>query len=192
MRSLHRSFVVAFAAVLCWSAAGALAAPAQSLSRQDQRFLDQAWNINTTEIHLGHLAEQRATNADVKAFGKRMVADHSKLNQEVMSLAQQHDFTLPKALSRSNQALIEKLSKLSGSDFDKQYMTSMIEGHEHAVAAFEKESKDRAQTSVDQWAGHALPTLREHLQLAEKTGKEIGVSVPTAITAGHEEHPAGK
>jgi len=192
MRSAHLSQFVAAVAAISLSCSAFAAGPA--LSQHDQNFIDRAWNINTTEIRLGDIAQQRPTNADVKAFGKRMVTDHTKLNQELTSLAKEHGAVLPQALNQKHQELIDKLSKLSGSDFDKQYMTAMIEGHQNAVAAFEKESKNAAQSAVDKWAGQATPTLNEHLQLAQKTGKEVGASVPegTAIPAAHEEHPRTK
>ena len=195
MRSTHVSLFAALAAAIFMSTASTVAAPARQLSQQDQKFLDRAWNINTAEVRLGDLARQRATTADVKAFGKRMVTDHTKLDQELTALATKHGAALPKSIDRHHQELIDKLSKLSGSDFDKQYMTAMIEGHEKAVSAFEKESKDAAQTDVDKWSAQALPILNEHLQLAEKTGKEVGASMPTqgtAIPAAHQEHPKAK
>jgi hypothetical protein len=53
-------------------------------------------------------------------------------------------------------------------------MGAMIEGHRHAIAAFESESAEQAQTAVDKWAGHTVATLQEHLRMAESTGKEVG------------------
>ncbi|HEX5245053.1 MAG TPA: DUF4142 domain-containing protein [Tepidisphaeraceae bacterium] len=194
MRSKHLSLLASVAVTALASAAFAGTSP-QQISKQDQQFLDRAWNVNTTEIRLGDVAEHKGTNADVKAFGQRMVADHTKLNKELTTLAKQYDAVLPKALNTHHQQLVDKLSKMSGSDFDKEYMTDMIGGHEKAVAAFQKESQDHAQTAVDKWAGQALPTLKDHLQLAEKTGKEVGASMPsqsTAIPAAHQEHPSGK
>ena len=195
MRNVHLSLLTGLAAAALLSASAAFGASNQKLSQQDQSFVDQAWNINTTEIRLGDTAEHKATNADVKAFAKRMVTDHTKLNGELTTLAEEHGAVVPKAIGQHHQQLIDRLSKLTGSDFDRQYMTAMIEGHEKAVTAFEKESKDQAQTAVDKWAGQALPTLSEHLQLAEMTGKEVGATIPehgTAVPAAHQEHPRAK
>ena len=137
------------------------AAKPAPLSEQDQKFINDAWNINSTEILLGTDAQQKAANADVKAFAKTMVTDHTKLNQELTSLAGEHGAALPKDLTKDNQQLIDRLSRLSGTDFDKQYMSAMISGHEQAVTAFEERAKEKAQTPVDKWASQALPTLQQ-------------------------------
>lgn len=172
------------------------AAKAASVSQRDQDFINQAWNINSTEIRLGNDAQQKASNADVKAFGKMIVTDHMKLEQELTSLAAEHGAMLPKAIDKSNQELIDRLAKLSGSDFDKQFMTAMISGHEQAVAAFETESKDKAQTPVDKWAAASLATLQHHLDMARKTGKEVGATdqggASAAVPASHVEQASKK
>jgi putative membrane protein len=169
---------------------------AAALSQQDQNFVSQAWIINETEIRLGNDAQQKATNADVKTFGKTMVADHTKLQQELTVLAAKDAAAFPKAIDKANQELVDRLGKLSGSDFDKQYMTAMISGHEEAVAAFEKEAKDKAQTAVDKWAAEAQSMLEHHLEMARKTGKEVGAAdqgaASSAVPASHVEHASNK
>lgn len=171
------------------------AAKAAPLSQQDQEFLEQAWNINSTEVRLGTDAQQKATNAAVKTFGKMLATDHANLQQELTAFAAEHGAALPKAIDKTDQQLIDRLDKLSGSDFDRQYMTAMISGHEQAVAAFEKESKDTAQTAMDKWAGATLPTLQRHLDAARKTGKEVGATDPgtaSAIPASDVQHASKK
>ena len=39
------------------------------------------------EVAMGKLAEQNGQSDDVKSFGKRMVTDHSKANDELKSIA---------------------------------------------------------------------------------------------------------
>jgi putative membrane protein len=156
-------------------------------STQDQAFINQAWNINTTEIKLGQIAQTRATNQDVRGFAQMMITDHSKLNTELQTLAAQVSGTVPLQLEKTNQDLIDRLTKLSGSDFDKQYMGAMIDGHASAIGTFEERSKETPQTDVDKWAAKTLPSLKEHLTVAEKTGKEVGA--PSSGSAATPEKP---
>ena len=177
----NRIPVVACAALIGLSVpAAVLASSAESISPQDQHFVSQAWDINTTEVRLGNTVEQKASEESVKSFGKQMIADHTKLNHELTKLAGTDHAVLPKSLDKQDEDLIDKLSKLSGSDFDKQYISTMIQGHTEAVAAFETESKSHPQTAVSKWAAESLPTLKRDLAMAEKTGKEISVQMPGA------------
>ena len=47
------------------------------------------------EVTMGKVAEQNAQSDDVKSFGKRMVTDHSKANDELKSIASKKGFELP-------------------------------------------------------------------------------------------------
>jgi putative membrane protein len=186
----NRFSTVACAAVIALSApAVVLAGSAESISPQDQHFVNQAWDINTTEIRLGNTVETKATESSVKSFGKRMIADHTKLNHSLAKLADDEHATLPKSLDKSDEDLIANLSKLSGSDFDKHYISAMIHGHTEAVAAFETEAKEDPHTAVSKWAAESLPTIKTHLALAEKTGKEIGVEAPISVPMVHSTAP---
>ncbi len=147
-------------------------------SPEDQSFINLAWQINSTEIRLGEIAQTSASNDDVKAFAKHMVEDHTKLRTEVEDLAKQDQGTVPQTLDQKHSDLVDKLSKVTGSDFDKQYMAEMIKGHQKAIAAFKTETTNTAQTPVEKWAEQTLPGLKMHLDMAKKTGAEVGAPIP--------------
>jgi putative membrane protein len=120
----------------------------------DKKFLTEASQGSYDEIQLGKLAEQKATNPDVKAFGQRMVTDHTKLNTKMKPYAEEWGIAAPTALSPDAQKEYDKLSKLSGNDFDKEYMSDMVSDHSKDLDAFTKEVKDtkdvKFRTSVEQ------------------------------------------
>lgn len=176
--------LLAPAAILALTCACAFGA--NKVSAQDQGFINKAWNINTAEIQLGQMAQQKATNEQVKQFGEKMINDHTELNNQLSNLATQCGATLPTELTHKNKKMSDKLSKLNGSEFDKEYMNDMIKGHEQAVAAFKKESKDAAQTPVDKWAGKTVAMLEGHLDQAKQVGQEVGAPAAenSAQTAG--------
>jgi putative membrane protein len=141
---------------------------------QDQKFVDKAWNINTAEIRLGKIAQSNASNDDVREFGRQMVKDHQKLNDDLKNAAEQEGDTLPSDLDQQHTDLYTRLSNLSGSDFDKAYMDAMIKGHTKAIAAFEDEIIEPNKTPVEQWADQNISKIRMHAEMAHKTGKEVG------------------
>jgi putative membrane protein len=65
------------------------------------------------------------------------------------------------------------LAKLSGADFDKRYISDMISDHKAAIKEFQKEADKGKDSDIKQFASKTLPTLKEHLQLAENTETEV-------------------
>lgn len=134
----------------------------------DRKFMDKAAQGGMAEVELGQLAEQNGQSAEVKAFGKRMVNDHSKANDQLKQLAAQKGVSLPTSLDAKDEATKDKLSKLQGAAFDKAYMKDMVADHKKDVAEFKHESMAAHDPELKSWAGQTLPTLESHLQEAEK------------------------
>jgi putative membrane protein len=183
----HPHYCAALAASLGLST---LALAATDASPQEQDFVNQASHINTAEIKLGTLAEKVSANSDVRDFAKLMVKDHEKLNKELKEAAEKENANLPSDLDQEHMDLYDKLSKLSGADFDKQYMSAMIKGHKKAIDTFESEAKDHSQTPVEIFAETTIPTLRMHAEMARTTGKEVGAPPDEEGTAQIPDQPA--
>jgi putative membrane protein len=141
---------------------------ATPLSAADQDFAMKAAQGGQMEVQLGQLAAQKAVNEDVRQFGQRMADDHSRANQELMRLASQHNVALPEQMSAEGQKTYDRLSKLSGSAFDREYMSHMVKDHMKGVAEFEKASNQVANADLKSFAAATLPALREHLEMARE------------------------
>lgn len=152
---------------------------AGSLSAADLAFAKEAARGGLAEVDLGNMTKDKASNDDVKQFGDRMVTDHSKANDELKSLAEQKNVTLPSALDAKAKATQTRLSKLSGAAYDKAYMRDMVSDHEHDVAAFRKEARSGKDPDLKAFASKTLPTLEEHLKLAKETAAKVGVGSKT-------------
>ena len=139
----------------------------------DRQFMDKAAQGGMAEVELGQLAQQNGQSQDVKDFGKRMVDDHSKANDQLKQLASQKGVSLPTSLNSKDQATKDKLSKLQGAAFDKAYMKDMVMDHKKDVAEFQKASTSAKDPELKSWAGQTLPTLQSHLQEAEKIAPNV-------------------
>jgi len=146
---------------------------ANRMGSADQTFVTKAAHGGLAEVKLGTLATQKAANADVKAFGQQMVDDHSKANDELKQLASSKGITLPTDIDAKDQATYDRLSKLSGAEFDRAYMQHMVADHRTDVAEFRHESQSGADSDVKAWAAKTLPTLEHHLQMAESTDAKV-------------------
>jgi len=163
------------AMVPAFAAGTAASATAKTkLSGADRTFVMKAAEGGMAEVELGRLAASKGTDPDVKAFGQRMVDDHSKANDKLKAIATEEGVTLPSVLKGEMKTLNDKLSKASGAEFDKMYMSHMVKDHKTDVAEFEKESKNGKDSDVKGFATDTLPTLREHLQMAQTTATKVG------------------
>ena len=197
MRALTiRSFVVAVAALVPLTAlaqqstqpsqsSGSSSRSSQSrsggLDRSDKAFITKAAQDGKAEVMLGQLAAERGGSDSVKQFGQRMATDHGKANDELAQLAQQKGVTVPDADS-SHKKMHDRLSKLSGAQFDREYMREMTRDHDKDVKEFQRAAKSAKDPDVKAWAAKTLPVLQEHQQqakqLAASAGKEGGSASP--------------
>jgi putative membrane protein len=148
-----------------------------SKSNADHQFVMEAAQGGMAEVELGQLATEKASSDAVKQFGQRMVTDHGKANDELKSLAQSKNIMLPTDIGAKHKATKDKLSKLSGAQFDRAYMQEMLTDHRKDVNEFKKESQSGKDPDVKAWAAKTLPTLQEHLQMAESASRSaVGTS----------------
>jgi len=137
------------------------------LRSSDKKFVDEAAQGGMAEVELGRLATQKASNDEVKKFGQRMVDDHTKANQQLSQIAGSKGMQLPQDLSSKDKATVDRLSKLSGAEFDKAYMADMVKDHKKDVSAFQHESRSGSDPEIKNFAAQTLPTLQEHLSQAQ-------------------------
>jgi putative membrane protein len=142
-------------------------------TKQDEHFVHEAAAGGMMEVELGRLAAERAASAEVKAFGQRMVTDHGKANQQLMQIATSKGITLPKALPADKQQERDMFARLSGAEFDRMYMQHMVKDHKKDVSELEKQAEKGTDAALRSFAQQTLPTLREHLTLAQSlAGKQ--------------------
>jgi putative membrane protein len=142
----------------------------------DGTFVMKAAKGGMAEVELGKLASEKGTTDQVKQFGQRMVTDHGKANDELKSLAQSKNITLPASLDPKDQALHDRLAKLSGAAFDRAYMQAMVADHRKDVSEFRTESTAGKDPDVKAFASKTLPTLEEHLKMAQDANRAVGTS----------------
>ena len=137
--------------------------------RMDGDFVTSAAGGGMAEVTLGKLAQDHASSDAVKEFGLRMVSDHTKANEELTALATKKGLTIPADLDREAKATLERLSALNGPAFDLAYMQDMVKDHQADVAEFKKEAKSGSDPDVKAFASKTLPTLQDHLAMAQQT-----------------------
>lgn len=162
-------------------------------SHSDTEFLKEAAMGGMLEVELGRVAVQNAASDQVKRFGQRMVDDHGKANDALKSLAQAEGVTLPTQLDSKHEKEMQRLQKLTGAEFDREYMKMMVSDHRKDIREFEHEARRGEDPEVKAFAEKALPTLREHLNMAEQTHSSVsGEGRSTTEPTGATERPTPK
>lgn len=162
----HTFAMTALAAAL---AASLPVLAATTLESSDVKFVQKAAAGGMAEVELGKLAQQKAVREETKQFATRMVEDHTKANDDLSRVAAANNVNLPQQPDKDTRKEMDKLQKLTGMDFDRAYMKNMVKDHKKDVKEFREEAKSRRDNDVKAFAQRTLPTLEEHLAMAEKT-----------------------
>lgn len=134
------------------------------MSSAADRFMTEAAQGGMMEVELGKLAASKAQNPEIKAFGQKMVVDHGKAGEELKALAAKKNIELPKELSGGMKAEVDRLSKLSGAEFDKEYVKLMVDAHDADLEAFEAQAEDAEDTDVKAFAAKHAPVIKGHYE----------------------------
>jgi putative membrane protein len=145
-----------------------------SMAQGDRQFVEKAAMGGMMEVQLGQLAQQKAENAQVKQFGARMVTDHGKANDELKQIASAKGMQLPASVDAKHMADLRKLQSMQGADFDREYMRHMVADHKKDIAEFQKQAKSGKDADLKGFASKSLPTLQEHLKLAQGVNQGLG------------------
>jgi len=145
----------------------AAAAPAAA------EFLREAVSDGLMEIELGRLAHEKGSDQQVKQFGQRMVDNHQMANAELLKAARKLNLDVPTTMGPEQQAQVDRFARLSGEEFDREYMSFMVKEHQQDIGKFETMARDASAGEVQAVAERTLPRLREHLDMARGISEDL-------------------
>src|SRR5207248_7791383 len=105
--------------------------------------------ISGTDLGNARMAEKKAKNAETKKIAARMIADHTKMNQELVDLAKKKGLAVTPP--NTGQAI---------TDWDKEYLGQVQRNHAKAISAFQSEAQSGNDAEIKAWAKKMLPTLQ--------------------------------
>lgn len=155
----------------------------------DTLFVKKAAAGGLTEVELGKIAQQNGESQDVKDFGAKMVTDHSKINDNLKTIAAKDNLTLPDKPTDDQQALIDKLGKETGKTFDNAYIHAMLKAHIADKALFTEEASDTKNADLKAFASDSLNVIKDHLSMIQEIAGTHGLagghkSSSTAMSMG--------
>jgi putative membrane protein len=166
-----------------------------TLSAGDKHFVQDLWADGDAEVQLGKLAAERGASADVKRFGEMMVQDHMKAGEQLKQIAARYNIEPDPKMADNHKDAMDKLSKLRGAEFDREFINRMIDDHQDAVNDLQgrvdyngstteritkgttgsdrntnvkpEKANNHAEAELNEWAANTLPTVQHHLDEAK-------------------------
>jgi len=164
--------------VLLASSIGASAAQVQVKVPEnlpvDDQFIIKALVANNAVIRLAELVESRSDNVKVEAFAKDIITDHKKISDKIGKLVTDRKIAVVAGVEKELRDEVERLGKLKGNEFDREYLDGFIKTHDHCLAMCKGQMKTGKEDVCSAFAKECQPTLEEHLRRA----RELRASLP--------------
>ena len=169
------------------------AGPMTTLNAQgqgtDQQFVTQVAGANLLEVRMGQAAQQKGENLAVKQFAQQMIIDHTNMQKQWMAVAKKLNIPFKADLLPQQVQQAEQLKNLSKADFDKAYMSLMVQNHSDNVSTFTRERSASHSADVRQLIESSLPGLQQHLTQAQQVSGQLGGDVAVAAGAPMDTSP---
>lgn len=137
--------------------------------KADADFAVKMADAGMFEVEMGKLALQNASSPKVKEYAQMMIDEHTKANNELMEAARTKNITLPAGLSDKCQKKFGELSEKKGKDFDKEYMSVMVDDHEEVLDVLNKQAENGNDADLKAWAQSKVGGIKQHLETAKTT-----------------------
>jgi putative membrane protein len=139
-------------------------------------FINKVWNMNSFEIRAGHEARDRAKDTAFKEYAQSIIADHTRMNEELKSTVQKmRGIELPTKLDAEHQQKLQQLTSASGAAFEGLFKTQQIQGHEQALRLFQSYAANGDNADLKSWAQTSIAGLQRHFERAHNLPKPAGV-----------------
>ena len=146
----------------------------------DERMVTLLHRVNQEEIAAGGLAQKKGTSADIRNYGMRLLADHTRSDQEVMAAAKRagispNDSALTahdKEMMRVERTRMDQLKRMSGREFDEAFAQELSRDHDH-MASMLRDNRKQVSAPIQELVENTLPVLEEHKDLADKATSSV-------------------
>lgn len=153
-----------------------------TLSSADRSFITLAAEANLAEIETAKTVQARSKDSAEKDFANRMITDHTQASQNLATLAKANGITLGDESSANDRNQKDELQKLSSAKLGHAYLRDELQDHKQAISEFESEIEHGHNQAVTNYAEQTLPTLEDHIRIAENLAGKLGMSGKTGLT----------
>jgi putative membrane protein len=141
-----------------------------------EAFVAKAVASCIAETKLHEKAAKDAKNEAVRGFAQKMAEDHKKTNDRLMEVARDMKLGVVQGFDKASKETYDRISGLSGEEFDRAYMQHVLKSHSDAVLFYEKQRPADAPEALRKLADDMLPVLRRHHEEAQKLAQQLKIS----------------
>src|SRR5262249_51270099 len=134
---------------------------------------------NQQEMEMGMLAQANGGSKAVKDYGRVLEKDHQKADRQLLDMAREQHLQLQMPPAAENKE-VDQLKQIRGDEFDKQFLTMMVEGHTKKIDELQKDLTEVNNPQLKSMIQQMLPALKHHRDEAQKLLSRTG-----ADTAQH-------
>jgi putative membrane protein len=150
---------------------------AMAASAQDdasKTFFTQTIEGNYAVMQMGELAIKNGQSGGVKTFGETLKNEHNEANKKAIEVAKSLGVTPPNGPNAKQKADHDKMSMITGPEFDNVFAQHMVTDHQKHIAEYTEAAKK--QDAAGRYATGALPALQRHLQTAQGLQKDAATT----------------
>lgn len=150
------------------------------LSDSEMQIVAHIHHVNQLEIDLGKMAQKSGSTQAVKSYGQMLVKDHSQNDRELTALAKKHGQKIPsetasnesdKKEMQDEKDAVNKLKNMKGADFDREYLSMMVDGHDKELAKIDTELGQVNDSDLSGLIKDMKPVLQRHADQARDLQK---------------------
>jgi putative membrane protein len=137
-------------------------------------FVDNAVQGNMYEIDAAKIAQDKSKNADVKAFAKMMITDHTAIQNEMKPLIAKAGKTPPTELDQRRKGFLDNLRAAAPADFDKTYIDQQVAAHKETLTLLNGYAENGDDAGLKAAAAKTAPKVQQHLDKAQAIQAKLG------------------
>jgi putative membrane protein len=150
------------------------------LADADLQVMAQMHHVNQMEIDMGKLAQTKGSTQGVKTYGQMLVKDHQSADKDLLAFAKKNGATIPmfKPTTEADQKdekddkdMSAHVKTLKGADFDKDFLSMMVQGHEKVLAKLDTAMGMVGSDELKTLIGNVKPTVQKHADQARDLQK---------------------
>ncbi len=134
----------------------------------DKQFAQRTAIRSMMEIQLAEAALDKSETESAKQLAHRILDDYSKWTPIIEKISARARITLPTGLDSKHKAEVEKVTALSGSEFDRAFFHEMVRLQNRALTVTHYEADNAGLAAFRGWSGNAIPAMQDHLHLAKQ------------------------
>ncbi len=144
-----------------------------SATPAEQDFMRKTTEIYLSDIDMARLALQKSGNSDVRDFANMIQSDQTSALEDLSDLMTDKGVSQPKIASADARQDANRMSALTGPEFDREFINMMVADNQKAADMFRDQIGIAMDADVKRYAEDLLPKIEMHLEKAQRLQSKL-------------------